>query len=266
MTPKRVVKKKVIARNIPTTRAPGPAGPLRPAGRPAAKKTKEKNYFGSKPVQRRGAPTGYTAPTVEGGSILSTILLFLVAIALFGGVAVCLVRPDLSKVDGYPAAASAKSSPNFLRQLDDAITEAYTEKKEATLTFTEEELTTYVNNRLQKTQRGPLASSVQIVGLFCDLEPDTIKLYLVRSVFGQPLVTFTTWAFEGDPDNQHFKCQESGIGLIKVPGSGLGSITAPFDRLKMACARDLGALQDDAVDLLRIEEGKLIVHVHAPKQ
>jgi hypothetical protein len=261
MTPKRVVKK-VVARKIPTTRTPG-APAVRPAVKAAVKKEPDKIFFGAKPVRRRDAASGYKPPTSDsGGSIVGTILLFLVALGLLGAVAVCFVSPDMSAVTGFPFAADKKDSPNLLRQLDDAISEAYTDKKEATLTFTEEELNTYVNLRLRKNQRGPLSSMVQITGVFCDLQPDTATVYLVRKVFGHPLVTFTSYAFEGDPDNQRFKPQMSGIGLVKVQGANLSSISTPFDRLKVACARELGALRDATVDKIRIDDGKIVVHVH----
>lgn len=261
MPPKRVVKKKVIAKNIPTTRTPG-SGPPRSAGRSKEAKPAEPVFFGAKPVRRRGTSSGYQAPSSNsGGSWISTIMLWLVAIALLGGVAVCFVQPDLSAIAGYPAAGSAKGSPNLLRELDDAISYAYTEKKESTLTFTEEQINAYINERLQKSQQGPFASSVKIEGIFCDLQPDTATLYLVRNVFGHPLVSFATWAFDGDPDDQHFRAQTSGIGLIKIAGPGISSIMAPFANLKDACAREAGGLRDPTVDTVRIEDGRLIVHV-----
>lgn len=256
MYQKRVVKKKVLKKKAASVapRRPGAAAPVKPAAA-------EPVFFGAKPKPRKGAPSGYRPPAAEvEGFGFGAVILLLLAIALLGGVAVCFLPPDMSGIAGYPHNRAAPTA-NLLRKLDDAITAAYTETKETTLTFHEEELSAYVNERLKANQRGPLASVVQIHGVYCDLQPDTANLYVVRTILGRPLVIQTSWAFVGDPSNQQFKCQSSGIGLVKVPGSTLQPITAPFLRLKVACARELGALQDSSVERIRIDDGKLIVHI-----
>jgi len=252
MSQKRVVKKKVIKKaGVSVT-------PTSVGGR----SSNQPVWFGAKPAPRRGGAAGYRPPSAESGGFgVGSIFLFLIALAFLGGVAVCFVPPDLSSVSGYPVPSSSVATGNLLRRLDDASSATYTDKKEATLTFSEEDLNSYLNKRLQKSQKGPFASFVQIEGIYCDLQPDAANLYLIRQVFGKPLVIFSNWAFVESPDALKFKCESSGIGMIKVPGKTLQPIAAPFERLRMACARELGALLDVSVDQVRIDDGKLIVHV-----
>jgi len=252
MTQKRVVKKKPLKKPGVSV-APASVGGRSPHA---------PSLFGTKPAPKRGGAAGYRPPSADSSGFgIGSVFLFLIALAFLGGVAVCFVPPSLSGVSGYPVASTTVDPGNLLRRLDDAISATYTDKKETTLTFSEEDLNTYLNKRLQKNQKGPFASWFQVEGVYCDLQPDAASVYLVRRVLGRPLVIFSSWAFVGDPDAQKFKCESSGIGLIKVAGKALQPITAPFERLRMACARELGALLDVSVDQVRIDDGKLVVHV-----
>ena len=254
MYQKRVVKK--VAKKKTASgpgRGPGAAGKA-----PAA----EKIFFGAKPKPKQGTPAGYRPPSTESPGLgIGALFLFLFAIALLGGVAVCFMPPDLSAISGYPQPEKPAKSENLLRRLDDATTDAYVDKKESTVVFSEEEINAYLNQRLKQSQTGPLASLATNEGIFCDLQPDTANLYVVRTFFGKPMIIYTTWAFEGDPDDQKFTCQLSGIGSIKVAGSGLQPVMAPFLRLREICVREISALMNTAVDRLRIEDGRLVVHV-----
>lgn len=255
MYQKRVVNKKAVKKKVVGIGGRGP-------GAAPVKAAPEKVFFGAKPKPKKGVPSGYQPPAADAPGLgFGAVLLFLFAIALLAGVVVCFMPPDLTAISGYPPAPGKTAPQNLLRRIDDAISGAYIDKKESTLTFTEEEINLYLNQRLKKNQSGPLASATEIEGVFCDLQADSANLYVVRSVFGQPLVIFTSWAFEGDPANQKFVCQESGIGAVKTKGASLQPVMSPFFRLSETCAREIGALQDVTVDRLRIEEGKLIVHV-----
>ncbi len=250
MYQKRVVKK------VAKKKAAGARGKV------AAKPAIEKDYFGSKPKPKQGAMSGYRPAASETPGLgIGALFLFLFAVGLLGVVAVCFMPPDLSGISGYPVGDKPAAPGNLLRKLDDAISAGYIDKKESTLSFSEEDINAYINQRLKKLQTGPFAASLQMHGLFCDLQPDTANIYVIRSIFGKPLVIYTSWAFEGDPEDQKFTCLESGIGAIKMKGPSLQPVTAPFFRLRDTCLRERGALQDRIIDRLRIEDGKLVVHV-----
>ncbi|MBU6301302.1 MAG: hypothetical protein KGS60_07105 [Verrucomicrobia bacterium] len=255
MNQKRVVNKKVAKKRAPSVGGRGPVGV-------PGKAAPEKIFFGAKPKPKQGASIGYAPPATETPGLgVVAVFLFLFSIALLAGVVVCFIPPDLSAVSGYPVVPGKTAPQNLLRRLDDAISGAYIDKKEATLTFTEQEINLYLNQRLKKIQSGPMAGALRMEGVYCDLQPDTINLYLVRTLGDKPLVISTSWVVEGDPEDQKFVCQTSSIGAIKVDGASLQPVVAPFKRFRETCARELAALQDVTVDRLRIDDGKLVVHV-----
>ncbi len=232
MSQKRVVKKKVLKKKVATT-APGTPGRYRPPEPPPE--------------------------PISAGSII----LLVVALGLIAGVVILFLAPDLSGVDGYPyePAKAGESPRNLLRELDDAITATYTESKPATLEFSEQELNTYLNQRLRKTQRGPFSSVSNVEGVFLELREDVAEIHLVRSLFGAPFVVSTTWDYFLSSGSYVVECKSSRIGRLRFAGAMFRPIMMPFLRMGKACNRELAALNDGSVRRIKLQPGKLIVEV-----
>jgi len=239
MAQKRVVKKKVLKKKAVSA----PAGI--PAGRP-------------------GAPGRRRPPVSEGeGFSIGALIMLLVALALLAGIAILFLPPDLSGIAGRPFDPSKAPDPprNLLRELDDAITASYLETKPSVLTFTEEEVNVYLNQRLRRVQKGPFASVVKMEGIYVDFHTDSADIFLVRHLLGMPFVVATRWDYFLSSGSYMLECKASTIGKFTFSGALFRPILMPFERLGRACNREAAALDDGAVERVKLEEGKLVVQV-----
>jgi hypothetical protein len=239
MAQKRVVKKKVLKKKAASA----------PTGLPGT---------------RPGVPGRPKPPVPDGeGFSVGALVMLLVAIALLAGVVVLFLPPDLSGLAGRPFDPSKAPDPprNLLRELDDAITATYVESKPSSLTFTEEEVNLYLNQRLRRVQKGPFASLVKMEGIYLDLHPDYADIVLVRHLLGMPFVVKTRWDYFLSNGQYTLECKASGVGLLSFSGALFRPILMPFERLGRACGREIAALDDGAVERVKLEEGKMVVQV-----
>lgn len=248
MAQKRVTVKKKVRKKVATKRPPGAMpghgpGPGGIAGRPPGS-----------PARRPPRPT----PAGEGIGV-GTILLLAFGLAFVALVVYVFLPVDLSHVDGYPfRPGSRQEEPrNLLLEAENQLI-----KGKGSVTFSEEEVNHYLNERLKPSQGGPFGMVIEVDGIYADLVPDAATFYLVRSVFGRPFVISTTWDYYLSDRKQVRECTASSVGRLRVKGRMLRPIMMPFLRLAQTCRREVDLLGHEGIRHAKLEDGRLVLHVN----
>ncbi len=234
MGKRRVVKKKATPRRRP---------PKQQA--PAAAET----------THARPTPRSASEPSKRGPS-LGNIAFLIVGLALLT-VAVFLFLPkNLDQIKGYPFDPEQAPKPpvNLLRNAQDQLLE-----RGGTFTVSEAELNTYLNQRLQRVQRGPLTAISDIRGVYLDLRPRQATAFVERRILGIPIVISSTWDYYLSKDSYVFECRSSSAGQMTFPGAMFRPIMMPFLRFAAACEREYEFLQNEAVQKVALEEDQLVI-------
>ena len=184
--------------------------------------------------------------------------MLVVTTAMIGLVVFIFLPRDISDVvSGYPYDASKNSGAprNLLREAEEQLV-----KDEGTLSFSEEEVNLYLNQRLDVTQRGLFGSFVKMDGIYLDFGKDNlVTIYVQRKVFGLPFTVDSTWKYYLSDQKYIRNCTQSRIGQLTVKGAMLKPIMAPFTRFAEACGRERKLIDDESIEQVRIEEGKLTI-------
>jgi len=238
MAAKRVVVKKKIVRKKEST--PPPARGRGPAA----------------PYSQRGR----TARVDDGddeGITVGSIIMLLLTLVLIAGIVFILIPRDISQVKGYPYdKAKVTGTPkNLLRQMEDQMVQ-----QKGSIRFTEEEINTYLNQRLATQQGGILGGFTSVQGLYADLEPDKISFYIERKIFGLPLIIGTNWqVFQSDGQVVR-NCTSSSVGRLEVP-MAFAPLIEPFRKMAAAMQRESQLLFDKDVRNLKVEKDALSLDI-----
>jgi len=216
------------------------------------KVAKKKTAAGASPSSYSSS---YKEPKLpgEGFSIMSLIML-LVTLALIGLVVVVFLPPDMSSVKGYPYNKAEASDPprNLLREAEDVWV-----KGEGSIEFSEADINTYLNQRLVVKQGGMFGSFTKVQGIYMDLEEDKATLYVVRTVFGMPLVIDTTWEMFLSNEEYIRRCTGSGVGKLSFGEKMFAPIMKPFFSFTKEMNREQKVLFDESVSRVKLAKDSL---------
>ena len=228
-----------------------------------AKKIAVKKKVRKKKVASAGPPPGAAKrpgalpdqPKLPGeGFGIGGIIMLVITLALLGFVIFTFLPRDLSHLSGYPFDASKAPDPpkNLLRLAEDQLVEA-----EGSITFTEEEVNNYLNQRLNAKQRGAFGSFVKMRGVYLDLKKNEATMYVERQIFGVPFTVDSTWEYYLSDGKYVRECKASSVGRFSFSGAMFRPVMAPFFRVAAACQREQDVLSDDDVKRVKLESGKL---------
>jgi hypothetical protein len=218
-----------------------------------------------KKIVRRGAArvpvTGGTSPGAiprpvpvsRGGISVMTVFLTLCAIIMLGVVTFVVLPKDLSKVAGYPATATVSGQPRNL--LDES--QRVMISRDKALTFTEEQVNTYLNNRLQGKQDGMMAILVKFKGVYVDFTPGYAEVIVEREFLGMPLTMSAK--IKGEKFRRQVLYKPAGwtIGKIEFKSRNIKPVIEMFTRLRETLQEEYQAIKLMAD--VRFEEDRLVL-------
>lgn len=199
-----------------------------------------------RPYRRPGGAQGTrkTKP-VSSESLFSpmTVLLLIVAIGLCVAMGLILKPKNLGKINGYPAELITTETRNLLADVQKAL-----DPKQAAqpLTFTEEQVNQYLNQRVKGKQGGPLSALVKFQGVYVDFEPNQVDVYLVRSVAGLPFSISSSFTRKPLQYTTIWKAAGGSIGSFNLRTKQFKPIVETFQRLHDLCKDEMDCLNSMA--------------------
>tara|TARA_R110002096_G_scaffold4493_27_gene20984 strand:- start:5479 stop:6183 length:705 start_codon:yes stop_codon:yes gene_type:complete len=224
------------------------------------KKVRKKKVAKSAPpgsVAAAGEPKPPKPPAMPGeGFGIGGVIMFLITAALLGFVVFIFLPRDLSHVGGYPYSDSKAPNPpkNLLKIAEDQLV-----KDEGSVSFSEEEVNTYLNQRLNAKQRGAFGSFVKMNGVYLDFKKNEATIFVERKVFGLPFTIASSWDYYLSDGKYVRECKSSSVGRFSFSGAMFRPIMAPFFRIAQACTREQAVLSDEDVTRVKIDEGNLTI-------
>ncbi len=220
-----------------------------------AKKKTIRRGAARSPIAGGARPGAIPRPAHAGGGGISvmTVFLSLCAIVMLAVVAFVVLPKDLSKVSGYPATPIATGKPRNL--LDES--QRVMISRDKALTFTEEQVNAYLNERLQGKQDGMMAILVKFKGVYVDFTPGYAEVIVEREFLGMPLTMSAKIKAEKFRRQVLYKPAGWTIGKIEFKSRNIKPVIEMFTRLRET-------LQDEyqAIKLMadvRFEEDRLVL-------
>lgn len=182
-------------------------------------------------------------------------------------------KKDLSGIDGREKIMKGKSlagETDLLKKLQNAYDGNYV------VTLTEEEINLYIAKRLRMKQDGPLKGFSTVKGVYVDLTPDHLEVFIEREIaqYGEDGVPkteylkpfdhtvsmkFNVYTYE-NTDN------DGTTNVVEFPGGSIGKSPAPgmfvkvvkptYDALAEFFAEEIKLAHGDIVHI-KIEDGKV---------
>ena len=210
---------------------------VEPAPVPVAKVPKKKIVKRAVAKRRPAAPgtrSTYKRPTPSysggGGFSVMTVFLLLVAIGMIALIGmVMLPRENMESIAGYPIDPMAeKGTPRNLLKESQAVMIS----RSSTVSFSEEEVNKYLNDRLQGEQSGLMATVVKFKGVYVDFTPGLAEIVVEREIFGKPLTT--SCKMRAEPFKSQIVYRPAGwtIGRIDLGSRNIKPIIGMFKRLR----------------------------------
>ncbi len=169
-----------------------------------------------------------------------TVFLLIVAVGLAVVMAMILMPKDLDEIQGYPAELITEEPRNLLREMQLALDPKNPEGK---VTLTEAEVNRYLNLRVGGDQGGPLSALVRYRGVYADLEPEFVELYLVRSVVGLPFTVSCRLTQKQSGYATVWRAGGGSIGRIRLGSKQFKPIIDAFLRLRVVCGDEMDAIR-----------------------
>lgn len=200
-----------------------------------------------KAVKRPGArPPRHRKPVhgpVDSAFSPMTVFLLIIALGLGALIALVLMPKGLDKINGYPTELVTEKPRNLLPELQGILTaegEAPTE-----ITLTEKEINRYLSERVGGEQTGPLGGLIKWQGVYADLEPDAVEIYVIRSVVGMPFALSFRLTRKESGYREEWRTAGGSIGRIRLSGK------RQFQPIAKAFIR-LGTMMEDEIDAINM--------------
>lgn len=192
------------------------------------------------PPRRAGAgpgrPVGPPRYQYKEGFPIGTVLLGVIA-ALLGIFAIMLFLPkDLSHIQGYGAMTEPFKRNLYMEALPALL------QQEAGKSFTEAEINGYLKERVQGAQRGSFDSMVKFRGVYVDIEPGEVEIFLERSVFGFRHTMSIRMVKSRYMDQLIWESAGGSVGKFSLSTQQFGPVVTAFKRLGVACDEEIRIL------------------------
>lgn len=131
-------------------------------------------------------------------------------------------------------------------------------ERQQPVTFTEEELNIWLQERLKVRQEGLLKDKVNIRGIWVDLQPGVMEVIIEREYLPEKFhATSMFLKFERTEKGlsiQPFSCQ---IGEVKAPGGFARLILPAFKKLAAELSEEIQPYHDRKIYNIEVEDGKI---------
>ena len=182
-----------------------------------------------------------------------SVFLGLCAIAMLIPVVLVFLPRDLSAVQGYPADTFPEDEPrNLLAEAQEIMV-----SRDRELTFSEEEINTYLNERLRGQQDGMMAPLVRFRGVYADFASDSAEVIVQRDLFGLPLTLGARFRSEKYRGQVVFRPVRWSIGRLSFRSLSIQPVLEMYMRLRKVCEDEYHVLK--MMHEVRFEEDRLVL-------
>ena len=155
--------------------------------------------------------------------------------------------------------------PKIKKRLETAINKRYP------VTFREDEINIWLNNRIRLAQGGGLAQFAKAKYVWVDFKKDEIELIIEREIFGQHThMTSLFVEIKAEKDGFSLNRNAAHIGQVKIPGGFARLIIPAFDKMAEELSEDIEIYKDkDGKTKLydiKVEDGKITLDPRLPSQ
>jgi hypothetical protein len=182
-----------------------------------------------------------------------TVLLLVVAAGLAVIMGMILMPKDLDQIKGYPGELVTGEPRNLLGELQVALNP---KEETSELAFTEAEINQYLSQRIGGKQGGPLGALVKYKGLYADLEPNFVELYLVRTVVGLPFTVSCRLTQKKSGYTTVWKAGGGSIGRFRLSSKQFKPIIDAFLRIRGACKDEMDAIK--AMNEIKFDDDRIV--------
>lgn len=175
---------------------------------------------------------------------------------------------DMDKIAGrsdIKAGQSQIKAPLLPKRLKIAIDNGYP------ITFREEEINAWLNERLEIKQGGLLAPLVKGCYVWVDFKKDEIELIMERELTGEQIhTTSLLMRFERTKQGYSISRPASHIGQVRAPGGFARLIMPAFSNLADELAEEMQLYKNSSGELqiydVKVEDGKITLDPRLPEQ
>ena len=172
---------------------------------------------------------------------------------------------DGSTAAPAPIVIDPAVDPQIKKRLETAI------KKRYPVTFREDEINIWLNNRIRLGQGGVFAPFAKAKYVWVDFKKDEIELIIEREIFGQHThMTSLFMEIKAEKDGFNLNRDAAHIGQVKIPGGFARLIIPAFDKMADELSEDIEVYKDkDGKTKLydiKVEDGKITLDPRLPSQ
>jgi len=175
---------------------------------------------------------------------------------MIGAIAMIMMPKKLDFIKGYPSGGAALVKPKPRNLLDEAQ-KFMLKRGGKDLVFSEAEINNYLNQRLQGTQTGLMASLIQFKGCYIDFSPGIAEVYVERSIFGFPLTMSARVRIQRIRQNMQWRAAGGTIGKFSLNSRQLKPVLEVFVRMLENCKDERDVL-NQLVDV-RFEKDQVVL-------
>ena len=185
---------------------------------------------------------------------MMTVFLLIVALALSVVIVMVMLPKDLGFIKGYPAGKIGNEKPrNLLFEVQEILG-----PKDKAITYTEEEVNTYLNSRIKGKQSGPLSFMVNFKGAYVDFEDGRAEFYIERTVIGIPFTM--SLKLVRNRRGTEYVAGGGSIGRFSMSSRQFKPILDAFVRLSVALEEETKALKAiEEYGQVRFEDDKIVL-------
>ena len=235
--------------------APVTSSPKAHPRKKIAKKKSVRRAPAARPVTTGARPGGYTrpAPSSGGGVSVMTVFLSLCAVVMLAIVAFVVLPKNLKTIAGYPATPTVSGESRNL--LDEG--QKLMINRDGELSLTEEQVNTYLNERLKGKQEGMMAILVKFKGVYIDFTPGFAEVFVERELLGIPLTMSAKIKGERFRRQVLYKPAGWSIGKIEFKSRNIKPVIEMFTRLRESMQDEYQVLK--MMTDVRFEEDRLVL-------
>jgi len=174
---------------------------------------------------------------------------------------------DLEKIDGRAEIIEETpvNDPKVRQRLETAILKRYP------ITFREDEINTWLSERLEIKQSDPLAEYVKAQHVWVNFEKDEIEFIIEREFFDKHThVTSLFMQFEREKNGFSISRNASHVGQVKIPGGFARLIIPAFNKMAEELSEEIEIYKDSSGTTklydIKVEDSKITLDPRRPEE
>jgi hypothetical protein len=134
------------------------------------------------------------------------------------------------------------------------------------ITFTEEEINSWLSKRVMLKQGGLVEPYAEARGVWVDFKKNQIEIIIERDVLGKTHVTSMFLHFVRSKRGFGIRRDTSHIGQVRVPGGFARLIMGAFENLASELAEEMKPYKENEIRDVRVEDGKITLDPRKPEE